>query len=342
MLHMILVILKIIGILLLALVLLLLLLLGSLLFVPVRYKVSVKKDEKDFGGRAFVSWLLHLASFSCEYRYGWERPLFEIRILGISLKRFIKKKKEDPEGKIPEEEEGTDAGTPEEKEGTGLETLEEEEEPELENLEEKEESGLENLKEEKKPEIATFEEDEESGTGTSEEEKEADAGRWEDEANLGRVTGKPHRLREKLLSLKKFPERLLHKLKQKRRNLERMKKKLYSFLELLKEYEAGKTSKVLWEHIRYLARHFGFRRIKGFLRFGTGDPASTGELTGFIYLFLPARAEKFSLEPDFHDTALETDLEAEGHARLVHLLITAVKIFGDKNMKKILRRLRSR
>lgn len=340
MLHMILVILKIIGILLLALVLLLLLLLGSLLFVPVRYKVSVKKDEKDFGGRAFVSWLLHLASFSCEYRYGWERPLFEIRILGISLKRFLKKK-EDPDGKIPKEEEDPDAGTSEREGEPGFEIPEEEEGPGFETPEQEEGPGFETPEEEESG-IVTSEGEEASRTGTSEDEEEPDAGRWEDEADSGRVNGKHHRLREKLLSLKKFPERLLHKLKQKRRNLERMKKKLYSFLELLKEYEAGKTVKVLWEHIRYLARHFGFRRIKGFLRFGTGDPASTGELTGFIYLFLPARAEKFSLEPDFHDTALETDLEAEGYVRLVHLLITAVKIFGDKNMKKILRRLRSR
>ncbi len=322
MLHMILVILKIIGILLLALVILFLLLLGSLLFVPVRYKLAFKKNEKDFAGRAFVSWLLHLVSFSCEYAYGWEKPRIEIRILGISMERLLGKgrnKKEPSEKSFHETtQEGEDISW---------------EEPVGEEAEGEASSREEPMREEAEKEASSWEEPLEEET---EDEPEELSMRGREENSEGEQSpggeGRLHGFLEKLRKLRDLPAKLIRK----------WKRKLRSFLNLFQEYEAGKTAGILWTHIKYLARHYGIRRIKGYMRFGTGDPASTGELTGILYLFLPAGADKFTLSPDFHEAVLEADLEASGHIRFVHLLIIAIKIFRDKNMKKILRRLRSR
>ena len=322
MLHMILVILKIIGILLLALVILFLLLLGSLLFVPVRYKLAFKKNEKDFAGRAFVSWLLHLVSFSCEYAYGWEKPRIEIRILGISMKRLLGKgrnKKEPSEKSFHETtQEGEDISW---------------EEPVGEEAEGEASSREEPMREEAEKEASSWEEPLEEET---EDEPEELSMRGREENSEGEQSpggeGRLHGFLEKLRKLRDLPAKLIRK----------WKRKLRSFLNLFQEYEAGKTAGILWTHIKYLARHYGIRRIKGYMRFGTGDPASTGELTGILYLFLPAGADKFTLSPDFHEAVLEADLEASGHIRFVHLLIIAIKIFRDKNMKKILRRLRGR
>ena len=348
---MILVILKIIGILLLALVILFLLLLGSLLFVPVRYKLAFKKNEKDFAGRAFVSWLLHLVSFSCEYAYGWEKPRIEIRILGISMKRLLGKgrnKKEPSEKSFHETtQEGEDisweepVGEEAEREAssweepTGEETEREAsswEEPMREEAEKEASSWEEPMREEAEKEASSWEEPLEE----AEDEPEEPSMRGREENSEGEQSpggeGKLHGFLEKLRKLRDLPAKLIRK----------WKRKLRSFLNLFQEYEAGKTAGILWTHIKYLARHYGIRRIKGYMRFGTGDPASTGELTGILYLFLPAGADKFTLSPDFHEAVLEADLEASGHIRFVHLLIIAIKIFRDKNMKKILRRLRSR
>ena len=189
------------------------------------------------------------------------------------------------------------------------------------------------MREEAEKEASSWEEPLEEET---EDEPEELSMRGREENSEGEQSpggeGRLHGFLEKLRKLRDLPAKLIRK----------WKRKLRSFLNLFQEYEAGKTAGILWTHIKYLARHYGIRRIKGYMRFGTGDPASTGELTGILYLFLPAGADKFTLSPDFHEAVLEADLEASGHIRFVHLLIIAIKIFRDKNMKKILRRLRSR
>ena len=58
-----------------------------------------------------------------------------------------------------------------------------------------------------------------------------------------------------------------------------------------------------------LWRHYRPRKATGYLQFGTGDPALTGELTGILYLLLPAVSE-VQLEPDFNDAMLQMELRA--------------------------------
>lgn len=70
MLHIILVILKAVGILLAAVLLLLLLALLLLLFVPLRYEVAFRHTEEDTFVRGKVSWLLHLVTA----RIFYEKP----------------------------------------------------------------------------------------------------------------------------------------------------------------------------------------------------------------------------------------------------------------------------
>ena len=69
MLHVVLLILKIIGIILAALLGLLLLILLLLLFVPIRYKGRLQK-EKELLVRAKVTWLLHMVSVPVVFQEG--------------------------------------------------------------------------------------------------------------------------------------------------------------------------------------------------------------------------------------------------------------------------------
>ena len=67
MLHIILMILKIIGILILAVLALLLIIIGVVLFVPIRYRVNGKMEEESFFVKAEVYWLLHLFRLKALY-----------------------------------------------------------------------------------------------------------------------------------------------------------------------------------------------------------------------------------------------------------------------------------
>ena len=312
MLHMVLVILKIIGILLAAMAALLLLILGCLLFVPVRYRIRLKKDKETLSGEAAAFWLLHLLSFSLAYSAGRERPGIQIRIFGISLERFRKKRRrpaeEAPVEEAPAEEE------PAEQEPLPEEVREEEEESfgKEESFEEEESSE----KEESSGKKERFEK--EAFREKPEPSRKEAFGRWED----------------RILRLKQKPG-------QWSRSFRRKKRRLASTVSLIREYRPREVLELLWGYAKKLARHFRPRKIRGFLKFGTGDPALTGELTGILYLLLPVSAKDFSLEPEFHEAALEADLTAWGRIRGIHLLVAAVEIFRNKQLKKIIRRLRS-
>ena len=90
-----------------------------------------------------------------------------------------------------------------------------------------------------------------------------------------------------------------------------------------------------------LLRHYRPREISGRLHFGTGDPAVTGQLTGLIYLLLPARAQ-LSVEPEFTEAVFEADLEFSGHIRAVHAARTAYHLFRNKRLKRLIKRLRKK
>lgn len=95
-------------------------------------------------------------------------------------------------------------------------------------------------------------------------------------------------------------------------------------------------------HIKYLWTHYRPRKIRGWLRFGTGAPDLTGELIGLLYLWLPASADKFELIPDFTEAALEMDVLLKGRIRACHLVKVAFVLWRDKELRKLIRRVRAK
>ena len=123
MLHIILLILKAVGILLAAVLLLLLLALLLLLFVPLRYEVAFRHTEEDTFVRGKVSWLLHLIRAKLFYEKPEEKGLL-VKIGSFQLipKKEKKKKKQKPVKKAkpdPKGNQGREIGCGAEAEGGG-------------------------------------------------------------------------------------------------------------------------------------------------------------------------------------------------------------------------------
>ena len=101
MLHIILLILKIIGIILLSVLGLLLLGIICILFVPVRYKGTGNWSQEKHG-KVVVSWLLHILSIHITYDNG--ESDIKYKLFGIRLKRRKKNKKNDKKKEFEEED----------------------------------------------------------------------------------------------------------------------------------------------------------------------------------------------------------------------------------------------
>ena len=119
-------------------------------------------------------------------------------------------------------------------------------------------------------------------------------------------------------------------------------KKPGELLEQLAELEEQEVFGSVFGYLTELIIHYKPRSIEGYLHFGTGDPAVTGWLTGLAYLLLPARAERFSVEPEFTEKVLETKLICAGRLRACHLLRAGWKALRNKKLRTFINAVRKR
>ena len=99
MLHIIIFILKIMGILLLVILGLILLLVSSVLFVPITYKVRAERKDGVIQVRAVAGWMFRLLSVHYRLHTSQEpMQLLQGRIFGIPVWKPLEPKKEKPKG----------------------------------------------------------------------------------------------------------------------------------------------------------------------------------------------------------------------------------------------------
>lgn len=117
----------------------------------------------------------------------------------------------------------------------------------------------------------------------------------------------------------------------------------YDFYKNLWNQPQGKAAAgKAFEQVRYLLRKMKPIRIEGDVIFGTGDPATTGQAIGAIaavYGFLP---EKLHITPDFEEKKYEGNLHVKGRIRLIHVLVIAVKLILDKNVRYVVKKIQSK
>ena len=285
--HILLLILKIIGILLLILLGLLLLFVLAVLFAPVRYRADgtlLEKKEADIS----ANWLLFVLRVACSIKNGEVTAC--VRLFGIPVFTYPKRKKQ--------KEKQTDTKLLDE-------TIEIEKE------------------------IAYF---------TEEKKNDADSVRKLPE--LPENDPKEQKTKQKAKHRKKRDFRRMltgiwQKLKQIIKNLAHIKEMIYD------ESNRSAFSHGCAEN-QYLLRHFGPRKLKADLTFATGDPARTGQLLGVICIFPVIYRNEVSIVPDFEtdDFYIRGTFSVKGRIRLVHALGSGIRIWRDKNIRKIIRKIR--
>ncbi|MCC8137409.1 MAG: DUF2953 domain-containing protein [Clostridiales bacterium] len=354
MLHIILTVLKIIGILLLVLVLLLAGLVLAALFVPLRYRLAAVHSQEDTHAQVSLTWLLHLISVRVLLQtpqggISSDRKPFQIRvrILGIDpagVSSFFRRRKKKKTGRLQKEQK--ENHRPKEETLSKEEALSKEETLSEEKAQRKPNGQPEpHLKE--LPHIS--------------EDQPAEAGQQADEkAHMAQADPSVY---HKILDwLRRICRRFLNKIRTfcdtirsipkrftaiKRKILKILKtpgelsRKVSDFRGKLEACEADEVVKETFSRLKQLLRHFRIRKGKGYLRFGSGDPALTGELTGLLYLILPVSCGEISIEPQFTETMLDMDLKVSGRIRLIHLVTVIWWAFRNQRLRGLIRLLRN-
>ena len=344
MMHVILTILKIIGIILLVLLAILLTVFLLLLFVPMRYRLHVRKqkDLLEIDGR--MTWLLHLIRADLNVKQMHGKAV--IRAAGFKLKTlYFLKKEEDTDSTTAEstapnvasEETASESEVPkpasEETIADSTAPKAASEEPTSKNTASKAASE-EPAAESTAPKAV-------SGKKTAENTKPKTK-----PGLLGRMMNLAARILNKVLGLilqiPQLPAEVYDKIDsiqdQLCRKYDALQKKADPFLSIEAEHMLGKGIR----YLRYLIRGYAPRKITGYIRFGTGSPDLTGELTGLLYVLLPEAGTGYDIEPDFYELVLDTDTLATGQIRAYRLIWVGIRLILDKEFRTLLRQIRGK
>ncbi len=310
MLHVVLLILKILGILLLSILGLLLLVLCAALFMPVRYRLDMEKQE-NVRVTAKAGWLFRFLFVKYELRWPEEEALWQdlcFRILGIPVFRPFrekKKKRTKPEAEEPKPE-------PKQIEENSRNIKEEPENP-LES------DPVPPEQKEPKPEIFPEPEPVSQKEHIPEPEKPK-ASLWE------RICRFFRKLADRIKGIGKSVRHLGDTI----RKTGEKKDTLVEFWNL---EEHVRAREMLIKEASYLWKRSRPRKIKGTLHFGLWDPAATGILMGMLSMLYAWYPEDFTLDPDFDQLILKGELHIKGHIRLYPFCLSVWRIWRNKDIR---------
>lgn len=313
--HVILTILKILGIILLVLLGLLLVIVFSVLFVPVRYRLEGEKSSpgwSEANGKVKVSWLLHLIHLRIQYRekeLDWECYLFGVPLkkAGAAVREWKKKRRKK---KIQEQKERR------------KKAVQQKNEPKKRTAAKK--KGQEKpLQIEEKTEIKTAERKQQ------EKEKVSD--------KLSRFWNRCKKIVGSILG---FPGKLKKKLTNIRLTFRGFCDKIKRWRTLWNEESTQAALHFLTEKGRKLIRHVLPRKIRGSITFGCEDPALTGQILGAVAIAYPLYGKGVAVYPRFEEKILEGQLQMKGRIVAACLLWQAWKIYRNPDVRKTLKKIR--
>ena len=301
-LHMILTVLKVIGIFLLAVLGLVLFFLLSALFVPVCYRMWGKRTATVLEGKASVSWLFGLIRLSVGYvdsQSKLELYLFGIPLLALKdrINRWRKKRRKP--GKRMRQGKSSDTKPADQmrKDNQAVQVKEPAEKP---------------------------------------VQDQVDSDSTEQEPDTAAVIFQ--KIKEILLKIWRFPGRVLERIRKSRLTFRQFCdkiKKWYRFLQMDDTKQAllflkGKGFLVL--------RHMLPVNIQGNLHFGFEDPSITGQVLAVAGMVYPLYGKTFRLIPDFEQQVLEGEVNLKGRVFGGYLLLQAWQIYRCKEIRRTYQR----
>ena len=318
MLHIIIFILKIIGILLLVILGLILLLVSSVLFVPITYKVRAERKDGVIQVRAVAGWMFRLLSVHYRLHTSQEpMQLLQGRILGIPVWKPLEPKKEKP--KKAEKKSKEKQSKPKQ---MGAKQLEQKAEVKSSD------KAKERLKKDLTPGTAV----------ASVPQPEPEVSRQEQPQDKQAQTKPPRQsiLKKLLYAIR----RIYGKITAIGRGLFSLVVKLLHMPEKASETigtltdfwnleENVKARESIWRELKFLWKHSRPRKADLTLHFGFEDPSWTGQCMGVLSILNVWYPGRIFLKPEFEQEIFEGTLYIKGHMMLAVPLLSIFRLWRD-------------
>ena len=329
MLHIIIFILKIIGILLLVILGLILLLVSSVLFVPITYKVRAERKDGVIQVRAVAGWMFRLLSVHYRLHTSQEpMQLLQGRILGIPVWKPLEPKKEKP--KKAEKKSKEKQSKPKQMEAKQLE-----QKAEVKSSD----KAKERLKKDLTPGTAV----------ASVPQPEPEVSRQEQPQDKQAQTKPPRQsiLKKLLYAIRRIYGKITaigRGLFSQVVKLLHMPEKASETIGTLTDFwnleENVKARESIWRELKFLWKHSRPRKADLTLHFGFEDPSWTGQCMGVLSILNVWYPGRIFLKPEFEQEIFEGTLYIKGHMMLAVPLLSIFRLWRDENVMKMYRRFR--
>ena len=368
-------ILKIIGIVVACIIALILLFTAAVLFVPVRYKGSFDKEEKNaaFNIKGNISFLLHILSAHLLYESDSQKGLYwDFKILGIKVKKSADDKTAETSDEnaadntdFAKEKDNTDFAACKAQNGKAAYSVDwnnDEAEDDLseikaekedarakespEDVEIKEDTQttpdtiiLEDTSDTKDREAGSFKEDSKEKTDDSAKEflKEDDFNKENKNAQ------KESKAKEdkKSGSDESILERTIDSLKRKSKKFKSFynkKQKSFRYLKKMLNDEQNKSAAdFIYKGLIKAIKHYIPKKCTGQINFGFEDPASTGRVLMYLGLIYPLIPRKLIINPGYEESYFYGNIKFSGRIRVIHIAVYALKLLLRKDTRRLWR-----
>lgn len=133
-----------------------------------------------------------------------------------------------------------------------------------------------------------------------------------------------------ICSILSIPSKIMDGLEKLENFFTKLREKKEAFLAFYYEEHNHQWFTVFWHRLKKLLLKILPRADRLYLHFGFEDPATTGQVLGGLSILYPVCGEKMELCPEFNEEILEGEVKCHGRIRPVSLVIFAVKSFLNK------------
>lgn len=325
MLHILLTILKILGILLLALAGILLVIILSVLFVPVCYDAQGKKTADELYGKAAVSWLFRLIYARFVYEDG--KTALEIFLFGIPLlaaKRRLDVWKAERRKRKAEK--------------PAVKAIEPDKEPAAEVMEPDRKPTAQTGEQEKKTDIETGQTGEKETGGLSERKRERVGFQTVFKQIVGKAACIWKKIKGFFAALWRLPGKIADRIRKIRLTFRGICDKIKQWYTFFQMDDTREAIRFLKEKGKGLLRHILPRKVRGKVMFGFGDPSLTGQILALAGAVYPLYKDRLQITPVFDRQVLEGEVKLSGRVFGGYLLWQAWQIYRNREVKVTYRR----
>lgn len=312
-LHILLFLLKLIGIVLLVILGLIVLILAIILLTPIRYRIGASKYQT-IQAEGKVTWLFRLIEMVFKLDTGAEEgKRFHLSFRIAWLKLYDNQKPK--EKRIKQKKTRKTKSKPESKQSEKV-------------IQAKPEQPEEKVQPIKTEQAAEMKHEEKLIEGPKESAVEKILRLAKNAANkiLSLIRG----VFSLICSILGIPSKIMDGLEKLENFFTKLREKKEAFLAFYNETHNHQWFTAFWHRLKKLLLRILPRTDTLYLHFGFEDPATTGQVLGGLSILYPICGEKMELCPEFNEEILEGEVKCHGRIRPVSLVIFAVKSFLNK------------